>query len=210
MKRRFLLAAVGVAVLAAIAGVAWSGLVEEGLYKLYVGDDPAEYAEVTEKVFWIDDVDDPWYGNYVYTYTVYNDRFANPNLWCWGMEDPRLSGATIVGFNTPANWIGNYGCAWQGGNPAPVANPLGWIATVDANNVPQGIPLMQSLDTFWFVSPNPPKKMYDAFAHDGPNFAGATFAVGKVSGPTPEPFTLALLAMGLPLALLARRRRKDD
>ena len=33
---------------------------------------------------------------------------------------------------------------------------------------------------------------------------------GTVKGPTPEPVTMALLALGLPLGILARRRRKED
>jgi hypothetical protein len=62
------------------------------------------------------------------------------------------------------------------------------------------------------VAKNPPKKMVDAFVHtlpNAPSCSEAEYGYGQISAPTPEPITLALLALGLPAGLLIRRRRED-
>ncbi len=113
------------------------------------------------------------------------------------------------------------GCHPGGTPPGTPHVEAGWTGTMPPNpgagaNVLQDwIPMAQSQNTYYLVATNPPKKMVMAFAHDGWPVGGCAssenvYAFGKISAPTPEPVTMALLALGLPLGALAVRRRKED
>lgn len=232
MKRLMIGVACAVLLVAVCPLVANAHVIEQGFYNLYgpdyTGDgEPDIWVEVVEKVFNPEQTYDltGFQDAYLYSYTVINDYFSNPDLWCWGfMEDPTSWGAVVLGYSGPGSqgWYpGNSGWSQTAPNGLThlwTLNPwdCGCIAGTQAgwNCAPNpGIPKGDSLNTFWLVAKNPPYKMVEAFFHDGSPRGdcdgGGTFVYGKISAPTPEPFSVVLLALGLPAAMLARKRRRE-
>jgi len=225
MKRLMMGVACAALLVAVCPLVANAHVIEEGLYYLYGPDndgdnEPDIWAQVVEKVYNPEQTYDltGFQDAYLYTYTVYNDYFSNPDIWCWGfMEDPTSWGAVVLGYSGPSGWYpGNAG--WSQAGRLWTLNPwdCGCLAGTQAgwNSAPNpGIPKADSLNTFWLVSRSPPYKLVEAFAHDGSPRGSCdpdgVFAYGKISAPTPEPFSVVLLALGLPAAMLARRRRRE-
>lgn len=162
-------------------------------------------AEVWEKEYLIVAADaahpilGSYIGQYLYSYTVANDNQSS--TWCWGMQDPRKTGATINYVNSPTGWTDNFfACPWASSSLVP--DPVGWV-TVQGGAY--DIPIGESLDTFWFISPNAPKGWYQGFAHGDAD----QLAYGLVSGPSPEPSSMVLLAcVGVAATMLVRKRRK--
>ena len=223
--RRVLIAVVCMGMLSALsARVARADVIEEGLYHLYMAGDDRIMVQVLEKVYnQAQTLDMTQIANaHLYTYTVINDHFTDANLgvWCWGfMEHPSTWGATVLGWASPTGWAAPWNCGCLAGTQA------GWTGTALPNNSPRSHPQDfikkgGSLNEFWLVAREGPYKpdgvtvnTVDAFAHGGPNHGSCVGitgpAYGKISAPTPEPVTLALLALGLPVGILARRRKKD-
>jgi len=208
--------------------------IEEGMYDLFYTDGQGvatKYAEVKERVYgWDATLRLTGFSNaYLYSYTLFNDAFDNPGIWCWGFcKNPTSWGANVLGWTGPSSWLPGdananppyntwvqKGLNWTlnpwdcGCNPCG-GNEAGWTGTSGTHS---WIGWGQSLDTFWLVATNPPMKMVEAFAHDGDPTGQCNtdnrYAYGMISAPTPEPVTLALLALGLPVGILARRRKKD-
>jgi hypothetical protein len=231
--KRVLLAVACVALLSALSpGLARAHVIEEGMYDLWYTDDQGvmtKYVEVKERVYdWTQTEELTGFSQaYLYSYTVLNDMFDNPGIWCWGfMDDPRSWGAQVLGWTGPSGWypgesypgppwntwtqagrewtLTPWDCACSSGGDA------GWTGTATATYT--WIEKGDSLDTFWLVAKNPPLKMVEAFAHDGDpvGSCGGKFAYGEISAPTPEPVTMALLALGLPAGILLRRRHKEE
>ncbi len=213
--RRILKVAVILALCSSI-GAAWAvgGVaLHEQDYRLR---DPAGVARVDVKEIVYDEEDTqillgsyvgaPDHG-YLYTYTVHNvslDPALSWGVYCWGYKDEPYD---VIWSRDEADWTEYYDCAWNHGD-------WGWIDDTPTPVANTNIPACTS-QTFWYVSTSPPYALFDAFAHTiggagGTGGAGEYYATGKISGPTPEPVTVALLALGLPLGLLARRRRKED
>ncbi len=230
--KRLLLAVVCVVLLSAVsAGVVMGHIIEEGMYDMY-GPEGVKYAEVKERVYNPSQTFDMtgFQNAYLYSYTVMNDMFDNPGIWCWGFcENPTTWGANVLGWTGPSSWYPGESYPnspyntwvqagrnwtlnpWDCGCDPCNGNEAGWTGTAQPSNA--WIVKGEALDTFWLVATNPPKKMAMAFLHDGPVGGCAaenTYVYGMISAPTPEPVTMALLALGLPLGALAVRRRKED
>ena len=228
--RRLMIAVVSVAIVSALCpGLARAHIIEEGMYDLFYTDGQGvvtKYAEVKERVYnWHQTYDLTGFSNaYLYSYTVMNDMFDNPGIWCWGFSDnPTTWGANVLGWTGPSTWFPGASGTWVQAGKNWTLNPwdcgcnpggggeAGWTGTASTPHA--FIAKADTLDTFWLVATNPPKKMVEAFAHDGSPTgqcnANNRYAYGMISAPTPEPVTLALLALGLPVGILARRRKKD-
>jgi len=245
--KRLLLAVVCVVLLSALsAGVVMGHVIEEGMYNFYGPDVDGDgeddiWAEVKERVYSPSQTFDltGFEDAYLYSYTVMNDQFNNPGIWCWGFcENPSSWGANVLGWTGPTGWFpgaANPGASyptwvqagknwtlvpWDCGCNPGSGTEAGWTGTAlpnpgaGPNEIQDWIPKGDSLDTFWLVATNPPKKMVEAFVHDGSPVGSCTssntYVYGMISAPTPEPITMALLALGLPLGALAVRRRKED
>ncbi len=127
-------------------------------------------------------------GKYLYRYTVTRVNWTE-GVTEWGYAMPG------IGFEYANSPVG-----WAPGGPA--GTDVGWYDTdVDPNG-----PIVDALDSFMIWSDAAPFVLYAGTA-TGTDEGTVT---GEVSGPTPEPITMALLALGLPLGLLASRRRKED
>ncbi len=215
MSRTAIVTLVCMAVLAAVvAAPARAQLVEETYLLTYetttTGGDPWLIGVlVEEKVF------DALGGGYLYQYFVIND-LTDPAQW--GMDEmglnseifefgysESLDGGPINVFGTGPN--GSWSVAGDGGgSPQPV-----W----STSTVNTGIGDPDAQDNFQYISNGPPHSMYEAYViAAGPDGLFETdddmTATGEISGPTPEPCTLALLGLGLSgagmIRLLKRRR----
>jgi len=183
----------------AVASPHW----EVGIYYWPPGSDPGadigdpDYPDlkIEEDVAWVDpdtgaeiDLGDP--GIWEYRYNVTNLDW-DEDVTAWGYVMPGI-GFTYA--DAPPGW--SYGAAGM---------DVGW--TWDGLDPDEG-PIADSLNTFKIWSEGAPHHLYWGTAiGDG---CGPEDVSGWVSGPTPEPITMALLALGLPLGLLARRRRRDE
>jgi len=156
-------------------------------------------------------------GYYYYSYEIFADATMTQNLSQWWLEIGGCPDATEVS-----------------GSPLPddsgLPNPGGWG---DSSGYTQGYSWDDMAIDGDLVSPGP---AYRAVNPSSPDTVGNTdvaigwfqfkstrppmdrdYAIqdgvlqwtGTVKGPTPEPITMALLALGLPLGLLARRRKED-
>jgi len=191
---------------------------------------PASAVTVEYVLTWTDDQDstygikvkqetDPFPdGSTRYTYTIETDG-ASPPPGVNQMGFGAYSIATELGFDEGldggAIWgvtSGPVGLSWTatgtgGGSPTPT-----WTADSDAD----GIPWDEAGDNMRYFSNGPPDRLYDAHViikwdSDGDGNRDTTTTVtGQISGPTPEPCTLALLGLGLSgagmIRLLKRRR----
>ena len=197
-----------VAVLALIVSMAWAQAVATPGWSWIFDDTQAWLLDVgnvevkQDEWMWVADggIPDQYgdvgsVGDYLYQYTVINNTLTN---------------VTSFGFTTDWNanvkqvrWVGDPIATLYGF--APVANPNGvnspYWATTGA-----GLGYQVGLEGFQVISTGAPRAYYPA--HVDTN--GDPFVGGETTGPTPEPITMALLALGLPLGLLARRRRKED
>jgi len=214
--RKLLVVVVGVALMGAMwPGVALAGCIEEGEYFLYVPGEEDWAVKIEEHVYGPEETFEQTgiADAYLYQYNVNNDSvLTNPGVWCWGfMEHPSTWGATVLAWYSPPGWGAPHDCACLSGVQA------GWSGTAapngDGNAWHDYVPPLQAFDGFWLVARQGPYRMADAFAHDGSPMGQCNqnnrYAYGQISAPTPEPVTLGLLALGLPLGLLARRRKED-
>ncbi len=155
----------------------------------YVYDVTQTQSRLTEEGLW----DDAYTGSILFSYNVFNASWYT-SVTEWGYDIPGGTDFTYV--RSPDGWTPG----------APSGMSVGWHVS-DPNDTDAPFDLGEGTDFFWLVTPNPGHSVYQATAVT----PGTTdVATGPVSGPTPEPVTMALLAVGLPLGLLARRRRKED
>jgi hypothetical protein len=227
-----LVCAAVLAVLAQAAPCLGLAFVEEGTYYLYlpgVTPDPAApqrnaAAKVQETVYATAEDAGEFIGPYKYMYAITNLDMSYVDaqdrdwgLWCWGFEDMVPDGA----FNADSPWPDGFGTYWRDSGYdcayLPTSDDWGWITDTDGDlNTPAVGPGLQMGYTangrFSFWSYQPPLMMYPAFAHGGKNglstgdMAGY-IAHGYISGPTPEPCTLGLLALsGAAMIRLFKRK----
>jgi len=152
-------------------------------------------------------------GGYLYQYFVIND-LTEPTQW--GMDEMGLN-SEIFRFGYSEDLQGGLVDIFTDGPNAdwynledPTLRPVWETATVGS-----GIGDGFAQDNYQYISQGPPHYLYEAFVvaagpdglFDTPDDMTAT---GKISGPTPEPCTLALLGLGLSgagmIRLLKRRR----
>lgn len=136
-------------------------------------------------------------GWYYWSYTVTNIGWTE-DVTAWGYNIPdsvsfEYCGTPPTGWSTGAT---GYDVGWTGSDGYEIT------ATMPAPGNQY-----HSVDNFFIRSQAPPHSIYTGTAVGSATTPGTLS--GDISGPTPEPVTLGLLALGLPLGLLARRRKED-
>ncbi len=200
MRRFSIMSFVCVIVLFALTAGMAVATEEVGIYYWPPGTDGSDAdLKVQEDVEWLVEP-----GIWQYRYTVTNLAYEPIAVNEWGYVMPGIAFTYVA---APVGWgygpvMGTEDVAWHylglvDGDGNPIGSPIG-----EEYDFGQG-----SQDSFVIWSDGAPHHLYTGTAYGDDGLLGPS---GLVSGPTPEPITMALLALGLPLGLLASRRRKED
>lgn len=182
------------AAVALVFGTCSAYALEVGVY--YWPDEATKYIKVEEDTSGAPDDDGWWYWSYTYTNVEWSEGIAE-----WGYDLP--DGVEVEYLASPTNpadtseyWTpitdGTYDVGWRANGP-------------NAYLVTDVSSFWHSTDNFKLRSKNEPHSIYTGTAMGDDQGS----IQGDISGPTPEPVTMALLALGLPLGLVARRRKEE-